>query len=136
MATLRVVHSAAPHTAQRRASIPLTTLHNAKLAAGDWVRLTTAKASVIAQAWPSLALGEDEVILSRCHELALGDPVNVTLEKVGDVKWMTAKAVLVAVSGGERPGGMADKGEREEKWELALLKEVLRTYSESVSRRC
>jgi hypothetical protein len=127
MTALRVVHSTAPHTAQRRATLPLATLRTAKLSAGDWIRLSTDTASVIAQAWPSLTLGEDEVVLSRVHELALGDPVEVTLDKVGDVRWMTAKAVTVAVQNGEKEGRKADKAEREVAWELALLKEVLRT---------
>ncbi|KAJ9091293.1 hypothetical protein QFC20_007670 [Naganishia adeliensis] len=78
--------------------------------------------SVIAQAWPSLTLGEDEIVLSRIHALALGEPERVEVEKCGDVRWMTAKVVMIQVSG----GGKEARGEREVAWDLALLKEVLR----------
>lgn len=125
MLQLRVVTATTTHTAQRRATIPLTTLRAANLSAGDWIRLTTPAESVIAQAWPSLMLGEDEIVLSRIHALALGEPERVEVEKCGDVRWMTAKVVMIQVSG----GGKEDRGEREVAWDLALLKEVLRTYS-------
>ena len=101
MVSLRVVFPGSPsaHTAQRRASIPLACLLNEKVAAGDWVRVSSAGKSVIAQAWPSLTINEDEIVLSRIHLLALGDPVQVDLERIEgkDVKWMTAKAITVSV---------------------------------------
>lgn len=132
MVSLRVVFPGAPsgHTAQRRASIALACLRNEKLAAGDWVRISSAGKSVIAQAWPSLTINEDEIVLSRIHLLALGDPVQVDLERIEgkDVKWMTAKAITVSVHAPNvKEASSESKGkERETAWELALLKEILR----------
>lgn len=130
MATLRVVAPAGPgHTAQRRATVALSCLRTHKLSAGDWIRLTADEGkSVVAQAWPSITLLEDQVVLSRSHALALGDPEQVQLERldVGEIKWMTAKAVTIAVTA-SKEALKADRGkEREVAWDLALLKEVLR----------
>ncbi|GHJ85370.1 hypothetical protein NliqN6_1772 [Naganishia liquefaciens] len=131
MVSLRVVFPGSPagHTAQRRASIALACLRNEKLAAGDWIRISCAGKAVIAQVWPSLAINEDEVVLSRIHCLALGDPVQVDLERLEgkDVKWMTAKAVTISVQPMEgRETSPDEKGkERKTAWELALLKEIL-----------
>jgi hypothetical protein len=134
MVSLRVVFPISPsgHTAQRRASIALPCLRNEKLSAGDWIRISCGGKSVIAQAWPSLSINEDEVVLSRIHQLALGDPVQVDLERLDgkDVKWMTAKAVTISVqaSGSKRAVSEDKSREREATWELALLKEILRKY--------
>lgn len=120
MVSLRVAPPTT-QTAQRRATIPLTALRTSAISSGDWIRLSTPAESVIAQAWPSLTLGEDEIVLSRVHALALGAPERVEVEKCGDVRWMTAKVVMIRVLEGGKGGG-----EREVAWELALLKEVLR----------
>jgi hypothetical protein len=134
LVSLRVVFPSSPsgHTAQRRANIALPCLRNEKLSAGDWIRISCGGKSVIAQAWPSLSINEDEVVLSRIHQLALGDPVQVDLERLDgkDVKWMTAKAVTISVQASGSKGAVSeDKSrEREAAWELALLKEILRKF--------
>lgn len=138
MVSLRVIFPSAPsgHTAQRRANIALPCLRNEKLSAGDWIKISCDGKSVIAQAWPSLSINEDEVVLSRIHLLALGDPVQVDLERLDgkNVKWMTAKAVTISVQAAASKGTAPDDKckEREEAWELALLKEILR---KSIPRR-
>jgi hypothetical protein len=52
----------------------------------------------------ALTLPEDEMVLFRIREPALGDPVEVTLAKVGDVRWVAAKAFTVAFDVGEKDG--------------------------------
>lgn len=132
MVSLRVVFPSSPsgHTAQRRANIALPCLRNEKLSAGDWIRISCSGKSVVAQAWPSLSINEDEVVLSRVHTIALGDPVQVEMERLDgkDVKWMTAKAITISVQApASRELSSEGKGqEREAAWELALLKEILR----------
>lgn len=136
MVKLRVVprSSQVGHTAQRRATVALACLRMQDLAAGDWIRLSTTTTSgtlsSIAQVWPSLALSDDEIVISRTHSLILGEPEQLQLEKLDlkNIKWMTAKSVSIKVEKSEaKDESRSDKGtEREAVWNLALLKEVLR----------
>ncbi|KAJ9128233.1 hypothetical protein QFC24_000525 [Naganishia onofrii] len=135
MVKLRVVSrsSQVGHTAQRRATVALACLRMQDLAAGDWIRLSTTTTSgtlsSIVQVWPSLALSDDEIVISRTHSLILGEPEQLQLEKLDmkNIKWMTAKSVSIKVEKSEaKDESRSDKEtEREAVWNLALLKEVL-----------
>lgn len=138
MVKLRVIpqSSQVGHTAQRRVTVALACLRTQDLAAGDWVKLSattnSGTLSSIAQVWPSIALSDDEIVISRTHSLILGEPEHLQLVKLDmqNIKWMTAKSVTIQVKTVEgQNDSRSGKGKaREVVWDLALLKEVLREF--------